>query len=227
MASGKMYNLTFDTTGSSCSIVLKKDDEIIDIFEKSMDLGQSEELMIQIKNILQNNSLTFADIGALFVCVGPGSFTGVRSSISAARVFSIACPDLKVGGVSAFDAYINTMTTDETADINAVIIETRRDDFYIQIFDKNLNKISEPCALDRVAIIEKLKNFGCAVSMVGDGVERFLSLPSGLCLKSIKIRDCLPVKVLAQTGLKQLKDKKINYPKPLYLRAPDVSIPKS
>lgn len=226
MIGGKMYNLTFDTTGSSCSIILQKDSEIVSIFEKAMDFGQSEELMIQIQNILSANNIKFSDIEALFVCVGPGSFTGVRSSISAARVFNIAYPKLKVGGISAFDAYINVLNESELSDVNAVIIETRRDDFYVQIFDKGLNKISEAMALDRETIIDAIKDFGCAVSLVGDGVERFLSLPSGLCLKTIKILDNLPIKILAETGLKQFYDKKLNYPKPLYLRAPDVSMPK-
>ena len=221
-----MYNLTFDTTGSSCSIILQKGSDVVSVFEKSMDFGQSEELMIQIQNMLQANNIVFSDIAALFVCVGPGSFTGVRSSLSAARVFSIACPELKVGGISAFDAYINVLSEDELSDVNAVIIETRRDDFYAQVFDKKLNKLSEPLALSRETIIDALKEFGCQVSLVGDGVERFLMQPSGLCLKTVKILDCLPIRVLAQTGLKMLKVNKINYPKPLYLRAPDVSLPK-
>ena len=221
-----MYNLTFDTTGSSCGIILQNDSDVISVYEKTMDFGQSEELMVQIEIMLNQQGLKFSDIDVLFVCVGPGSFTGVRSSISAARVFNIACPKLTVGGISAFDAYINVLSEDELSDINAVIIETRRDDFYIQIFDRNHNKISEAMALNRETIICALKEFGCGVSLVGDGVERFLCTPSGLCLKTIKILDSLPIKALAQTGLKQLKDKKINYPKPLYLRAPDVSIPK-
>ena len=221
-----MYNLTFDTTGSSCSIILQKGSDVVSVFEKSMDFGQSEELMIQIQNMLQANNIVFSDIAALFVCVGPGSFTGVRSSLSASRVFSIACPELKVGGISAFDAYINVLSEDELSDVNAVIIETRRDDFYAQVFDKKLNKLSEPLALSRETIIDALKEFGCQVSLVGDGVERFLMQPSGLCLKTVKILDCLPIRVLAQTGLKMLKVNKINYPKPLYLRAPDVSLPK-
>lgn len=221
-----MYNLTFDTTGSSCSIILQKGSDIVSVFEKPMDFGQSEELMIQIQNMLLSNNIKFCDIEALFVCVGPGSFTGVRSSISAARVFNIANPKLIVGGISAFDAYINVLDKEELSDINAVIIETRRDDFYVQIFDKNLNKISEATAQDRETIIDTLKNFGSRISLVGDGVERFLMLPSGLCLKTIKILDSLPIKTLAATGLKHLNEKKINYPKPLYLRAPDVSVPK-
>ena len=221
-----MYSLTFDTTGSSCSILLQKDKKVLTVFEKNMDFGQSEELMIQIKNILEAKNIVFSDISNLFVCVGPGSFTGVRSSISAARMFNVACPEWKVGGVSAFDAYINVLTEDERAEINAVIIETRRDDFYVQLFDKHRNKIGEPEAKSREAVIESLKNYGRSVSLIGDGVERFLFVPSGLCLKTIKILDSLPIKVLAETGLKMLDEKKLNYPKPLYLRAPDVSMPR-
>ena len=42
----------------------------------------------------------------------------------------------------------------------------------------------------------------------------------------VKILDNLPIKVLGKTGIKVLKENKLNYPKPLYLRAPDVSQPK-
>ena len=81
-------------------------------------------------------------------------------------------------------------------------------------------------ALNREAIIDLLKEFGCGVSLIGDGVERFLMQPSGLCLRVVKILDSLPIKVLGKTGIKVLKENKLNYPKPLYLRAPDVSQPK-
>jgi tRNA threonylcarbamoyladenosine biosynthesis protein TsaB len=182
--------------------------------------------MVQIQKMLEVNNIKFLDLGALFVCVGPGSFTGVRSSISAARVFNIAHPDLKLAGISAFDVYANALSEDELSDVNVVIIETRRDDFYVQLFDKKLNKMREPEALTRDAIIGELKEFGCNVSLVGDGVERFLAQPSGLCLRTIKMLDNLPIKILAQTGIKALRENKLNYPKPLYLRAPDVSLPK-
>ena len=147
-----MYTLSFDTTGASCSIILKNDDKIISKFEEIMDFGQAEVLLPQIQKMLADENINFNNLEALFVCVGPGSFTGVRSSIAAARVFALALPKLKVGGVSAFDAYVKSFTETEIAEKNAIIIETRRDDFYVQIFDKHLNKITEPQALRREII---------------------------------------------------------------------------
>lgn len=220
-----MYTLSFDTTGASCSIILKNNDEIKSKFEQVMDFGQAEILLPQIQKILAEEKINFSDLGALFVCEGPGSFTGVRSSISAAKIFDLAVPNLKVGGVSSFDAYIKSFDEKEIAEKNAVIIETRRDDFYFQVFDKHLNKITEPQAMKREDIIHILK--GSLVSLVGDGVERFLSTPSGLCLHTIKMYNYLPIEFLAVAGEQMFKDKKINFPKPLYLRAPDVTMPQS
>ena len=70
-----------------------------------------------------------------------------------------------------------------------------------------------------------LKKDGCLVSLVGDGVEHFLDRPSGLTLHAIKMYDVLPIRALMKAGQALLKEKKLNYPKPLYLRAPDVTIP--
>lgn len=220
-----MYSLAFDTTGAACNILLLKGGDILSRFEQSMDFGQAEALMPQLKRMLEENNLRFADIGALFVCVGPGSFTGVRSGIAAARVFALASPRLKVSGVSAFDAYLQTFDEEDIAETNAVIIETRRDDFYVQLFDRHLQKITEPQALGRSDIIAMLKDKGCLVSLSGDGVERFLNQPSGLCLHAIKMFDSLPVEALATAGFKQLKARRLDFPKPLYLRAPDVTLP--
>ncbi len=222
-----MYSLAFDTTGAGCGIILLKGADAIAKFEQNMDFGQAEILLPQIKHLLEAHQITFADLSALFVCVGPGSFTGVRSSLAAAKTFSFAQPRLKVGGISAFDAYAQTFEENDIAELNAVIIETRRDDFYVQLFDKHLQKITPPQALNYDDLLPILKDKGCLVSLAGDGVERFLNRPSGLCLHAIKMFDKLPIEALARTGLKQLVARKLNFPKPLYIRAPDVTLPQS
>ena len=220
-----MYSLAFDTTGAGCGIALAKEEKILAEFEKESEFGQAEILIPQIKNMLQEQNLTFKELSALFVCVGPGSFTGVRSSIAAARVFGFATPELKLSGVTAFEAYWETLSEEEISEKNAVIIETRRDDFYIQIFDNRLQKIMEPAALSYEEALKLLKKDGCLVSLIGDGVERFLDRPSGLTIHAVKMYDTLPIEALMKAGQKLLKEKKLNYPKPLYLRAPDVTSP--
>lgn len=219
-----MYILAFDTTAAACSIILQQDDKVLSRFHETMDFGQSEVLIPTISDMLFQNNLRFENLGLLLVCVGPGSFTGVRSSISAARTFPLACPRLALGGVSAFDAYVLGLDESERADINAVIIETKREDFYIQLFDKDLKKLTPPQALAYEDIVPLLR--GKKVSLIGDGVERFLSRPSGLSLHSIQMPESLDVELLAKAGIKQYQDKRLDYPKPLYLRAPDVSMPK-
>ena len=134
-------------------------------------------------------------------------------------------PDLLLDGVSSFEAYVLSLLPEERGEINAVIIETKRDDFYIQLFDKNLQKITPPQALVYDDIIPLLRHK--KISMVGDGVERFLSRNSGLSLHCIKMPDGLEVTDIIKAGLNHLAEGKLDYPKPLYLRAPDVSTPKS
>lgn len=220
-----MYILAFDTTAAQCSILLQKDSSIIGRYLERMDFGQSEVLLPQIKQLLEANKLSFPEIDALMVCVGPGSFTGVRASIAAARTFKMACPTLKLDGISAFDVYALGLKEAERAEVNAVLIETKREDFYIQLFDKNLQKITPPQALSYEDILPLLRHK--KVSLIGDGVERFLGKNSGLSLHCIKMSDGLETEDLITSGLMRLKEGKTDFPKPLYLRAPDVCMPKA
>lgn len=217
-----MYTLAFDTTANGVSILLSKNGRTVDSFQEEMDFGQAEVLIPEIRNTLESENLQFKDLGLAVVCTGPGSFTGVRSSISAARAFGLACPNTKVIGVSAFEAYVHGLQPDEVATINAVIIETKREDFYYQLFDDKKKKITEPSAGTYEEIINQLR--GPKITLVGDGVERFLNKPSGLSLHVIKMLNCPPIEDLAACGIHKYQNKIFDFPKPLYLRAPDVCI---
>ena len=215
-----MYNLVFDTTASACKVCLQKDGKIAEAFEKEMEFGQAEELLPAIKRILDKQKILMKDLSAICVCTGPGSFTGVRSCVSAARAFAIALPECKIMGISAFEAYMSGFSDEELADVNAVLIETKREDFYCQLFGKNREKISEPMAANYEDIIALLK--GKKVSMTGDGVERFLSKPSGLSLHSIKLMRGVSIEDLAECSYKKYQHKVYDFPKPTYIKAPDL-----
>ena len=217
-----MLNLAFDTTAGSCSVILTEDGKTVGKIIEKMDFGQAEALFPAIEKIMNENRLKPADLDLITVCTGPGSFTGVRSSLAAARTLGLALPSTGLTGVSAFEAYIQDLAPDELAFYNAVIFETKREDFYFQCFDAGKNKTGEPEALEYDAVIDRLRHK--KVTLTGDGVERFLSRPSGLSLHVIRTEDCLPVEALAACGSEKYRLKKLDYPKPLYLRAPDVCV---
>ena len=217
-----MYTLAFDTTADGCYIALLNDNIILEKYEQEMDFGQAEVLITQIDALLKKHNLKFENIGLLAVCIGPGSFTGVRSSIASARAFSLALPNIAVTGVTAFEAYVHSLDMSELSELNAVIIETKRDDFYFQLFNGRLEKLCEPTALSYEDIISMLK--GKTVTLIGNGVERFLDKPSGLVLHAIRMDKSASITDLAACAIQKLKSKKLNYPKPLYIRAPDVCV---
>ena len=217
-----MYTLAFDTTANSCSIALLDDTRVIAKYDEEMEFGQAEALIGQIQKMLQQHNLRFQNLGLVGVCTGPGSFTGVRSSIAAARAFALANPNLSVTGVSAFEAYVHSLDMSELSSFNAVIIETKRDDFYFQLFNGRLEKLTDAAAAGYDDIIAALK--GKTVTVIGNGVERFLDKPSGLVLHAIRMDKSASVTDIAACAIQKYKARKLNYPKPLYLRAPDVCV---
>lgn len=217
-----MYSLSFDTTTSTVSVALFKGNNSISAFEKTSEFGQAEMLVSAIENILKEQALNFADLSLISVCTGPGSFTGVRSSLALARSFGLACQKLALCGVSAFEAYAADFSPDEYADINAVLIETKRDDFYVQYYDSSMQKPEEPTTAFESDILKRLR--GKKVSLSGNAVERFLSHPRGLSLHAVKLYQQPPLKSLALCGIKKFIQGRPDYPKPLYIKAPDVCI---
>lgn len=217
-----MYTLVFDTTGQAVVAGIYKDKELLKKIDKSMEYGQAEELAVGIEQMLKELNICFKDIELLGVCTGPGSFTGVRASIAFARGLAMGNPNMKITGVSSFEVYANMLKEKDRALYNAVVIETKRDDFYFQLFDSNLKKLSEPAALSREDIAHKLKCH--QTSFIGDGVERLLSLSMGLQIKRVEISEMIDVNALFDVIYAKYFEKTLDFPKPLYIREADACV---
>ena len=211
-----MYTLVFDTTGNGVACAIYKDKEIRQKIEKSMEFGQAEELAVGVDKMLKDEGISFQDVNLLGVCTGPGSFTGVRASLAFARGLAIGKEDLLITGVSGFEVYARMLKEDDRALYNAVVIETKREDFYFQLFDEKLNKLTPPLALTRDEIAQKLKNH--QVSFIGDGVERLLSQSMGLQIKHVEFVEMMEVKSLFEAVFAKYLEKTLDFPKPLYIR---------
>jgi tRNA threonylcarbamoyladenosine biosynthesis protein TsaB len=217
-----MYTLVFDTTAMGLVLALYKDMECKQKIEKFMEFGQAEELAVGVSELLEKENILFSDVDLLGVSVGPGSFTGVRAGVSFARGLALGHEELKITGVSNFDVYIEMLKKEYRAFYNAVVIETKREDFYFQLFDENLTKLTPPLALGRDEIREKLKSH--KVSFIGDGVERLLSVPMGLDICHVELVDFVDYKALFGAVYKKYLAKNLDFPKPLYIRSAETCV---
>lgn len=217
-----MWTLAFDTTTNFCSIALFKGNLPKAVFSSEMTFGQSEVLIPEIQKMLQNADITLQDLNLLVVCTGPGSFTGVRSSLSAARAFGLTAENLTLCGINAFDVYAADLKEDQRADRIAVIIETKREDFYVAYYDRNLKKVSTPKTALYDEIIHDLQ--GNNVTFTGDGAQRFLSKPSGLHLHEASFETHPSVERLALEGINRFNAQRADFPKPLYLKSADICV---
>jgi len=95
--------LGFDTSAAHCAAALLRGPDVLVQRQEDMTKGQAERLMPLLEEVLAEAGMTWKDLTALGVGIGPGNFTGVRIAVSAARALSFA---LKIPaiGVSATEA---------------------------------------------------------------------------------------------------------------------------
>ncbi len=120
--------LAFDTSAAHCAAALLRDGQIVGARREEMARGQAEALMPLLEGLLLDHRLAWRDLSAIGVGVGPGNFTGIRISVSAARglALSLGIPAI---GVSGFEALAHGRDTD------LVTLPAPRDMIYAQILD--------------------------------------------------------------------------------------------
>ena len=84
-----MILLAIDTAGPRLQLALLRDDSV-DTLVEDMPKGQAERIFPAIDELLARNAITYADLTRIAVTTGPGSFTGLRIGLSAARGLGLA-----------------------------------------------------------------------------------------------------------------------------------------
>ncbi len=118
--------LAFDTSAARCAAAVLSGGRIVASAEEEMAKGQAERLMGLCAEVLQTAGTTWQGLEAIGVGVGPGNFTGIRISVSAARGLALGL-GVPAVGVSAFDAL--RFGTDGPC---VCAVDARRDQVYLQ-----------------------------------------------------------------------------------------------
>ncbi len=161
------YILNIETATKNCSVSLAKNGETI-LCKEIAEQGYShaEKLHVFIEEIVKEANVNFSEIKAVAVSKGPGSYTGLRIGVSAAKGL---CYALQIPLIS-----IDTMQVlAKKAKVDGLIvpmIDARRMEVYSAIFDKNHNKIKEVEA--EVLTENSYQDFDQTVYFVGDCQEK-------------------------------------------------------
>ncbi len=165
----KIINL--ETATTNCSVSVSVDGELISLKEENTpNYSHAEQLHIFIEEALKEASLSFSDIDSIAVSKGPGSYTGLRIGVSAAKglCFSLDLPLISVPTLESMANQIQ-VGLDE---VIIPVLDARRMEVYSCVFDDNHKEIRTTKAeiIDENSFKEYL-DFK-KVHIIGSGAEK-------------------------------------------------------
>jgi tRNA threonylcarbamoyladenosine biosynthesis protein TsaB len=226
--------LAIDSAGLACSAVVAVGDTILSAERVETRHSQAEALMPMVDAAMRKVGLPPAALDLVAATVGPGSFTGIRVGLAAARGIALAT-DAQLVGVSSFEAVAaglaQGLAPPECGDVQFLLIalESRREDLYVQLFAIPWNPVGPPASMMPAALGEAVNAaVGSAPLLIaGDAAQRAALVLSN-CADTIIVEDSAPDAVgVLRAGLHRWRSGVVDAPRPLYLRPPDVTLPSS
>ena len=134
-----MIILAFDTSVNGCAVCVA-DGSSTWVETVSTERGQAEMLVPMIDEVLGKSGYAYSEIERIGITVGPGSFTGLRVGLSTAKALALSLNKPLIG-FTTFE--IIAAATDLKTE-TLLLIDTKRGDFYGQIFHTNGKHLSDP-----------------------------------------------------------------------------------
>lgn len=166
-----MQILAFETSAKAASVALLEDGKLLGESYQNTGLTHSQTLMVMAQQLLEQCGKTVADITAVAVAAGPGSFTGVRIGTAAAKGFAWGA-QLPCYGVSTLEAMAEHLGIYQG--YICPCMDARRSQVYNALFlaqKGDLKRLREDRAIALADLAEELKTLDGPIFLVGDGSE--------------------------------------------------------
>jgi tRNA threonylcarbamoyladenosine biosynthesis protein TsaB len=211
--------LAIDTALGACSVCVCAEGKPEPLVMESilMTTGQAEAIMPMIQRVMSQIDGGFGSLDRVAVSIGPGSFTGLRIGISAARAIGLAA-GIPVVGVSTLSAYAAPLINAEEPGVIAVGIDARHGSLFFQAFTSAGRSIVLPRV---ITVKEAGRVVGSGpVRIAGSGAPALAMETTTLGIK-ISIANMNPAPDIAWVArLGFAADPATAHAKPLYLRPP-------
>jgi tRNA threonylcarbamoyladenosine biosynthesis protein TsaB len=219
--------LAFDTAQGALSAAIMDGEGVLASSFEPRTRGHAEALMPLLETMLAEAALGFADLDALAVTVGPGTFTGLRVGLAAARGLALARA-LPLVGVTTLEAVAEPAGA-EADEIAIALFDARRDEVYMQAFAPTLAPLTPPLLVGLDEAVAHLPE-GRAV-LVGTGAE-LLAPRLEAAGRPFRLSPAKPqpdAQAVGRIALARIAAQGLGAfrvaPEPLYIRAPDAKLP--
>ncbi len=215
-----MLILAIDTALDACAaaVVDTRNAKVIAQESQAMKRGHAEALMPLIARVMKESGVGFDALGRIAATTGPGSFTGLRVGLSAARGIGLAAAK-PVVGVTTLTAYAAPVVSEHGEHPVIAAIDARHDHVYLQVVSSDGGSLVTP----RVAPIEEAlaaSQFG-APHLVGNAAEMIAARWPKDAPPPFKIEPRPAPDIIWVAWLAAAVDPAVATPRPFYLRAPD------
>lgn len=173
-----MKILAIDTSATAASVAVVEEDKIIGEYFINTSLTHSQTLIPMAEQLLKSISLSVKELDAVAVNAGPGSFTGVRIGIAAAKGIAFA-DDLPCISVSTLHSMAYNMLENDC--IVCAVMDARCQQVYNAMFrinGKSIERLTDDRALSLEDLKRELERIREKVVLVGDGTsitEKYLN----------------------------------------------------
>ena len=164
-----MLILAFETTAKAGSVALLEGGKLLAESYQNTGLTHSQTLMVMAEDMLKASGKTMADVSAVAVAEGPGSFTGVRIGVAAAKGLAWG-GQIPCYGVSTLESM--ALTLGAYQGYVCPVMDARRNQVYNALFYVNcgqLERITEDRAIALTDLAEELTALKEPIFLVGDG----------------------------------------------------------
>ena len=164
-----MLILAFETSAKAGSVALLQEGRLLAESYQNTGLTHSQTLLSMAETMIKSCGLTPQDVKAVAVAAGPGSFTGVRIGVAAAKGFAWGL-EIPCCGVSTLEAMAENLGIYEGTVV--CTMDARRSQVYNAIFRAekgNLNRLTPDRAISLAELGEELGKISGPIYLVGDG----------------------------------------------------------
>ena len=165
------YILNIESSTTNCSVSLANNGELISIRElNEKNYSHSTKLHSFIEEVLKNSNITVNKLSAIAVSSGPGSYTGLRIGVSAAKglCYALQIPLISVPTLKVLARQLNI----QREDLIIPVMDARRDEVYSAVYNSEYELVRDifPEIIDSESFIELAKDN--KLYFIGNGQEK-------------------------------------------------------